>query len=50
MSRLLDFTDGDPENLRELVTLYLTQTSDQLDQLKEAVRAGSAAGSAAPGP
>ncbi len=27
MARLLDFTDGDPENLRELVTLYLDQTS-----------------------
>ena len=25
---LLDFTDGDPENLRELVTLYLDQTAD----------------------
>ncbi len=29
MSRLLDFTDGDPDNLRELVTLYLSQTEEQ---------------------
>jgi CheY-like chemotaxis protein len=42
MSRLLDFTDGDPENLRELVTLYLTQTEEQLGQLKAAVQAGNA--------
>ncbi len=42
MSRLLDFTDGDPENLRELVTLYLNQTAQQLEQLGAAVRAGTA--------
>ncbi len=42
MERLLDFTDGDPENLRELVTLYLNQTSEQLTQLEAAVRKGSA--------
>jgi CheY-like chemotaxis protein len=38
MERLHDFTDGDPENLRELVTLYLTQTTEQLGQLAVAVR------------
>jgi CheY-like chemotaxis protein len=42
MSRLLDFTDGDPDNLRELVTLYLDQTKEQLDQLAAAVEAGTA--------
>ena len=41
MSRLLDFTDGNPENLRELVTLYLSQTSEQLDQLEAAAQANS---------
>ena len=43
MARLLDFTDGNPENLRELITLYLTQTALQLEQLDAAVRAGDAA-------
>jgi CheY-like chemotaxis protein/HPt (histidine-containing phosphotransfer) domain-containing protein len=42
MERLLDFTDGDNENLRELVTLYLNQTTEQIGQLENAVRAGSA--------
>jgi CheY-like chemotaxis protein len=42
MSRLLDFTDGDPDNLRELVTLYLDQTSQQVEQLEAAVQAGAA--------
>jgi signal transduction histidine kinase/HPt (histidine-containing phosphotransfer) domain-containing protein len=42
MSRLLDFTDGEPENLRELVTLYLSQTGEQLEQLETAVQAGTA--------
>ena len=39
MARLLDFTDGNPDNLRELVNLYLSQTAEQLDQLKAAVQA-----------
>jgi CheY-like chemotaxis protein len=42
MSRLLDFTDGDQGNLRELATLYLDQTGQQVEQLKAAVQAGSA--------
>jgi CheY-like chemotaxis protein len=42
MSRLLDFTDGDPENLRELIDLYLSQTEEQLEQLEAAVKAGAA--------
>jgi CheY-like chemotaxis protein len=40
MARLADFTDGSQENLRELVTLYLDQTSRQIEQLEAAVRAG----------
>ena len=39
MERLLDFTDGNPESLRELVTLYLDQTSGQIEQLDAAVKA-----------
>jgi CheY-like chemotaxis protein len=42
MERLLDFTDGNPDSLRELVTLYLTQTSQQLEQLAAATQAGDA--------
>ncbi len=42
ISRLLDFTDGDPENLRELVVLYLSQTEEQLGQIEVAVQAGMA--------
>ena len=43
MDRLLEFTDGSPENLRELVALYLTQTTEQLDKLRAAVSSGDAA-------
>ncbi len=43
MARLMEFTEGDPENLRELVSLYLTQTREQVAQLGEAVQAGDAA-------
>jgi CheY-like chemotaxis protein len=42
MDRLLDFTDGNPDSLRELVTLYLYQTAEQLGQLDMATRAGDA--------
>jgi HPt (histidine-containing phosphotransfer) domain-containing protein len=42
MSRLLDFTDGDPENLRELALLYLSQTEEQLGQIEAVVQAGAA--------
>jgi CheY-like chemotaxis protein/HPt (histidine-containing phosphotransfer) domain-containing protein len=37
MDRLLDFANGDPANLRELVDLYVEQTSKQLVQLAAAV-------------
>jgi len=40
MERLMDFTDGNTENLRELVTLYLKQTGDQLGELQVAVQTG----------
>ncbi|HWH68359.1 MAG TPA: Hpt domain-containing protein, partial [Candidatus Sulfotelmatobacter sp.] len=42
MERLLEFTDGSAENLQELVTLYLDQTSEQLHQLETALTADSA--------
>jgi CheY-like chemotaxis protein len=42
LERLLDFTDGSLENLRELITLYLTQTTEQLEQLEAAVAARNA--------
>jgi CheY-like chemotaxis protein len=42
MERLMDFSDGSVENLRELVTLYLKQTSEQLEQLMAAAKANSA--------
>jgi CheY-like chemotaxis protein len=41
MERLLEFTDGTPESLRELVTLYLDQTGEQLEQLANAVASGT---------
>ena len=43
MERLLDFSDGSADNLRELITLYVKQTSEQLEQLATAAQAGSAA-------
>jgi CheY-like chemotaxis protein/HPt (histidine-containing phosphotransfer) domain-containing protein len=42
MERLLDFTDGNVDNLRELVTLYVSQTETQLNQLGAAVKASDA--------
>jgi len=40
MDRLLDFTDGNPDSLRELITLYIDQTAEQLKQLEAATQAG----------
>ena len=37
MERLLDFANGDKDNLRELVELYLQQTAKQITQLITAV-------------
>ncbi|HEX4646901.1 MAG TPA: response regulator [Verrucomicrobiae bacterium] len=42
MERLIEFSDGNPENLRELTDLYLRQTSGQIEQLKTAIDAGVA--------
>jgi CheY-like chemotaxis protein len=42
MDRLLDFTNGNPDDLRELIALYLKQTSEQVAQLEVAVEEGSA--------
>jgi HPt (histidine-containing phosphotransfer) domain-containing protein len=42
MSRLLDFTNGNPDDLRELIALYLKQTGEQVAQLSAAVAADSA--------
>jgi CheY-like chemotaxis protein len=42
LQRLLEFTDGDPDSFRELVTLYVSQTSEQLEQLESAVRSSVA--------
>ena len=43
MDRLNEFTEGNPENLTELVTLYVKQTTDQLQQLDVAIKANDAA-------
>jgi CheY-like chemotaxis protein/HPt (histidine-containing phosphotransfer) domain-containing protein len=37
VGRLMEFSDGTPESLRELITLYLDQTRKQLDQLQAAL-------------
>jgi len=43
MERLLEFTDGTKESLSELVTLYFSQTAEQLEKLDAAVSASDAA-------
>ena len=42
MERLLEFTDGSKESLRELVDLYLSQTAEQLEKLEASIAASSA--------
>jgi CheY-like chemotaxis protein/HPt (histidine-containing phosphotransfer) domain-containing protein len=44
MERLNEFTEGNPENLTELATLYLKQTSEQIEQLQTAVKTSDVAG------
>jgi len=39
MERLNEFTEGDPANLTELVTLYVQQTKKQVEQLGAAIKA-----------
>jgi CheY-like chemotaxis protein len=41
MERLLDFTNGELDSLRELVTLYIDQTATQIEQIVAAVQAGA---------
>jgi HPt (histidine-containing phosphotransfer) domain-containing protein len=43
MERLRELTDGSPENLRELISLYLDQTSEQLLRLEAALKTNQAA-------
>jgi HPt (histidine-containing phosphotransfer) domain-containing protein len=43
MERLLDFTNGNPEDLRELISLYLRQTTEQVAQIAAAVQANAPA-------
>ena len=42
MDRLNSLVDGDPGSMRELVELYLKQTTQQITQLEAAVRANNA--------
>ena len=42
ISRINEFTDGDPEQFRELTALYLDQCGGQLRELDAAVQAGDA--------
>jgi len=44
MERLNEFTEGNPENLTELVSLYVKQTAQQLEQLQAAVKTSDAPG------
>jgi len=37
MARMNEFTEGDAESFKELASLYLTQTTDQLEHLEAAV-------------
>ncbi len=40
MERLLDFANGDQNNLRELVDLYVTQTAGRMEKMSEALSKG----------
>ena len=42
VERLMEFSDGTAESLRELINLYLDQTRKQLDQLQLAVKTSNA--------
>ena len=42
MDRLNDLTEGNADSIRELVDLFLKQTTQQLEQLEAAVRANKA--------
>ena len=42
LERLMEFSDGTPESLRELIVLYIEQTRKQLGELNAAVQADDA--------
>jgi signal transduction histidine kinase/HPt (histidine-containing phosphotransfer) domain-containing protein len=42
LSRMNDLTDGNMDNLRELVEMYFTQTQKQFIQMRDAIRDGKA--------
>ena len=42
MERMTDLTDGNQDNLRELVEMYLKQTHKQFAQIEAAIREGNA--------
>ena len=42
LARMNDLTDGNNDNLRELVEMYFVQTQKQFGQLREAIRDGQA--------
>jgi signal transduction histidine kinase/two-component SAPR family response regulator/HPt (histidine-containing phosphotransfer) domain-containing protein len=42
MDRMLDLTDGNHDSLRELVEMYLKQTTKQFAQISEAISGGNA--------
>ncbi len=44
LDRLNEFTEGNPENLTELATLYVKQTTQQLEELQTAVKTSDAPG------
>ena len=44
MDRLNEFTEGNPENLTELASLYVKQTAQQLEELQTAVKTSDAPG------
>jgi CheY-like chemotaxis protein/HPt (histidine-containing phosphotransfer) domain-containing protein len=42
IERILDFADGNPDNVKELAALYLKQTGGQFEQLEAAIQSGNA--------
>jgi HPt (histidine-containing phosphotransfer) domain-containing protein len=42
MARMMDLTDGNMDQLRELADMYFKQTQTQIGQMREAVRDGKA--------
>jgi CheY-like chemotaxis protein/HPt (histidine-containing phosphotransfer) domain-containing protein len=42
VERLIDISDGDPEQIRELIRLYRTQANEVIQKMETAIRLGSA--------